>query len=70
MLNRIFLKFVRGYQRWISPFLLPACRFYPSCSEYAAQAIQRYSLVKAVVLIVPRIFKCHPYHEGGSDPLK
>jgi putative membrane protein insertion efficiency factor len=70
MLNRIFLKFVRGYQRWISPFLLPACRFYPSCSEYAAQAIQRYSLVKAVVLIVTRIFKCHPYHEGGSDPLK
>ena len=70
MFNRIFLKFVRGYQRWISPFLLPACRFYPSCSEYAAQAIQRYSLVKAVVLIVTRIFKCHPYHEGGSDPLK
>ena len=70
MLNRIFLKFVRGYQRWISPFLLPACRFYPSCSEYAAQAIQRYSLVKAVILIVTRIFKCHPYHEGGSDPLK
>ena len=70
MLNRIFLKFVRGYQRWISPFLLPACRFYPSCSEYAAQAIQRYSLVKAVVLIVTRIFKCHPYHEVGSDPLK
>ena len=70
MLNRIFLKFVRGYQRWISPFLLPACRFYPSCSEYAAQAIQRYSLVKAVVLIVARIFKSHPYHEGGSDPLK
>ena len=70
MLNRIFLKFVRGYQRWISPFLLPSCRFYPSCSEYATQAIQRYSLVKAVVLIVTRIFKCHPYHEGGSDPLK
>ena len=70
MLNRIFLKFVHGYQRWISPFLLPACRFYPSCSEYAAQAIQRYSLVKAGVLIVTRIFKCHPYHEGGSDPLK
>lgn len=70
MLNRIFLKFVRGYQRWIAPFLLPACRFYPSCSEYAAQALQHYSLVKAVALIVTRIFKCHPYHEGGSDPLK
>ena len=70
MLNRIFLKFVRWYQRWISPFLLPACRFYPSCSEYAAQALQRYSFVKAGVLIVARIFKCNPYHEGGADPLK
>ena len=70
MLNRIFLKFVRGYQRWIAPFLLPACRFYPSCSEYAAQALQHHSLVRAVVLIIARIFKCPPYHEGGSDPLK
>ena len=70
MLNWILLKLIRGYQRWIAPIFLPACRFYPSCSEYAAQAIQRYSLVKAVVLIVTRIFKCHPYHEGGSDPLK
>ena len=70
MLNWIFLKLVRGYQRWISPLFLPACRFHPSCSEYAAQALQRYSLAKAVTLIFARIFKCHPYHEGGADPLK
>ena len=70
MLNWIFLKLVRGYQRWISPLFFPACRIYPSCSEYAAQALKRYSLTKAVALIVARIFKCHPYHEGGADPLK
>ena len=70
MLNWIFLKLIRGYQRWVAPFFLPACRFYPSCSEYAAQALQRYSLVKAGALIVARIFKCHPYQEGGADPLK
>ena len=70
MLNWIFLKLVRGYQRWISPLFFPACRFHPSCSEYAVQALQRYSLAKAVVLIIARIFKCHPFHEGGVDPLK
>ena len=70
MLNWIFLKLIRGYQRWVAPFILPACRFYPSCSEYAAQALQRYSLVKAGILIIVRIFKCNPYHEGGADPLK
>ena len=70
MLNWIFLKLIRGYQRWIAPVFLPACRFYPSCSEYAAQALSRYSLVKAGVLITARIFKCNPYHEGGEDPLK
>ena len=70
MLNWIFLKLIRGYQRWISPLFFSTCRFYPSCSEYAAQALQRYSLVKAGALIVARIFKCHPYHVGGADPLK
>ena len=70
MLNWIFIKLIRGYQRWISPLFFSTCRFYPSCSEYAAQALQRYSLVKAGALIVARIFKCHPYHEGGADPLK
>jgi uncharacterized protein len=70
MLNQIFLKFVRGYQRWISPLYMPTCRFYPSCSEYAVQALQRYSLIKAGGLVSLRILKCHPFHEGGSDPLK
>ena len=70
MLNQIFLKLIRGYQRWISPLYMPTCRFYPSCSEYAAQALQRYSLIKAGGLVSLRILKCHPFHEGGSDPLK
>ena len=70
MLNQISLKLVRGYQRWISPLFFPACRFYPSCSEYAAQALERYSFVRAVGLIISRLVKCHPYHNGGADPLK
>jgi uncharacterized protein len=70
MLNQISLKLVRGYQRWISPLFFPACRFYPSCSEYAAQAFERYTFVRAVGLIISRLLKCHPYHNGGADPLK
>ncbi|MBT5027911.1 MAG: membrane protein insertion efficiency factor YidD [Nitrospinaceae bacterium] len=70
MLNQIFLKFIRGYQRWVSPLFSPACRFHPSCSEYAAQALNRYSLIRAAGLIIYRILKCNPYHNGGADPLK
>ena len=50
--------------------LSPACRFYPSCSEYSYQALERFSLFKASWLISARLMKCHPWHEGGHDPLK
>ena len=70
MLNEIFLKLVRCYQKWVSPLFFPACQFYPSCSEYAVQALKRYSLIKAGGLIIIRLLKCHPYHNGGADPLK
>ncbi len=70
MLNRIFKAVIRFYQRWISPMFLPACRFHPSCSEYSCQALERFSLFKAAWLIVARLMKCHPWHEGGHDPLK
>jgi len=70
MLNRIFKIAIRFYQRWISPMLQPACRFHPSCSEYSCQALERFPLFKASWLIVSRLMKCHPWHEGGHDPLK
>jgi len=70
MLNRIFKTVIRFYQRWISPMLRPACRFHPSCSEYSCQALERFSLFKASWLIFSRLMKCHPWHEGGHDPLK
>ena len=70
MLNRIFKAAIRFYQRWVSPLFLPACRFYPSCSEYSCQALERFSLLKASGLILARLLKCHPWHEGGHDPLK
>ncbi|RLB19754.1 MAG: membrane protein insertion efficiency factor YidD [Deltaproteobacteria bacterium] len=57
------------YQRIISPFKPPCCRFYPSCSDYARQAIEKYGILKGGMLAVVRVLKCHPFHPGGYDPL-
>jgi len=60
---------IRVYQRTISPLLPPACRFTPSCSEYAAQAIERYGAARGSVMAVKRLLRCHPWHPGGFDPV-
>ena len=58
------------YRRLISPLLPPLCRFYPSCSEYASQAIRRHGLVRGTWMAAVRLSKCHPLHPGGFDPVK
>ncbi|MCG6962951.1 MAG: membrane protein insertion efficiency factor YidD [Acidobacteria bacterium] len=60
---------LRAYKKWISPLLPPACRFSPTCSEYAAEAIGRYGLVKGSWLGLKRLLRCHPFHPGGYDPV-
>ncbi len=60
---------IRAYQRWVGPVIPPACRFAPSCSEYAAEAIARYGLCRGVALAAARLLRCHPYHPGGLDPV-
>ncbi|NIP99744.1 MAG: membrane protein insertion efficiency factor YidD [Nitrospinaceae bacterium] len=70
MVNRLLQAILRFYQRWISPMLMPACRFHPSCSEYSCQALEHHSFFKASWLILCRLSKCHPFHAGGHDPLK
>lgn len=57
------------YQKFISPFLMPSCRFYPSCSTYARLAFERYGILKGGILSVTRILRCHPLHPGGYDPV-
>lgn len=61
---------IGGYQRWISPLLGPCCRFEPSCSHYASEAIERYGLLRGVAKSCLRLLKCHPFHPGGFDPVK
>ena len=60
---------VQFYRYAISPMLPPRCRFTPTCSEYACEAIERYGPVKGVALAIRRVGKCHPWHPGGYDPI-
>lgn len=60
---------IKGYQYFISPLLGPSCRFQPTCSYYAIEAIQRFGFFKGFILSVKRISKCHPLHPGGEDPV-
>ncbi|MCY3723268.1 MAG: membrane protein insertion efficiency factor YidD [Candidatus Poribacteria bacterium] len=66
----ILLQLIRFYRRFLSPFFPPSCRFYPTCSQYALQALKRYGALKGCWLTIKRLSKCHPYHPGGFDPLK
>jgi putative membrane protein insertion efficiency factor len=60
---------IRGYRRWVSPGLAPRCRFYPSCSEYALEALRTRGLVVGTALMVWRLLRCAPWHPGGYDPV-
>jgi putative membrane protein insertion efficiency factor len=68
--KKIIILFVRGYQKFISPLFPQTCRFYPSCSAYFIQAVEKYGALKGSYLGIKRILKCHPFHPGGYDPLK
>ncbi|MBI5548105.1 MAG: membrane protein insertion efficiency factor YidD [Deltaproteobacteria bacterium] len=68
-LQVFLLALVKGYRVAISPLLPPACRFYPSCSAYAEQALRRHGPIRGTVLTARRLMRCHPLHEGGIDPV-
>ena len=61
--------FIKVYKQLLSPLLPPACRFYPTCSEYALEAIRKHGALKGSYLALRRILKCHPMCEGGFDPV-
>jgi putative membrane protein insertion efficiency factor len=60
---------VAGYRRWLSPLHRPACRFTPTCSQYAVEALERYGLARGGYLALRRLLRCHPLHPGGYDPV-
>jgi len=69
MLKKFFLSIIRFYQIAISPLKPPTCRFYPTCSHYGLEAVERFGALKGGWLTIKRILKCHPFHPGGIDPV-
>jgi putative membrane protein insertion efficiency factor len=69
-MRNLFLAVIVFYRRWISPLLPPACRFEPTCSHYACEAIRRHGALRGGALALWRLLKCHPFHPGGLDPVK
>jgi uncharacterized protein len=67
--TRLLMLIVTGYRRGVSPLLMPRCRFAPSCSEYALQALAVHGALRGSWLAVRRIVRCHPFHPGGYDPV-
>ncbi|MBS4200101.1 membrane protein insertion efficiency factor YidD [Bacillus sp. FJAT-49732] len=68
-MKKILIMIIRFYQKIISPLKPPTCRFYPTCSQYGIEAIQRFGALRGGFLTIKRILKCHPFHPGGIDPV-
>ena len=69
VLSGILVFLIQCYKAFVSPILPPACRFYPTCSQYAAEAVRKHGPFKGSALAAKRLLKCHPLHGGGYDPV-
>jgi putative membrane protein insertion efficiency factor len=69
-MRELVLVSLRFYKQWISPLLPSACRFHPTCSEYMMHAVDKYGVIRGILLGLKRLSKCHPFHEGGYDPVR
>ena len=70
MFREAGIALIIGYKRFVSPMLPPSCRFTPSCSLYTLQAIEKYGLLKGILMGTWRLLRCHPFSKGGFDPVK
>ena len=69
-MKTVLIGLLRFYKAAMSPLLPPSCRFVPTCSEYAAEAVQRYGALRGSWMGLRRLLRCHPFHPGGYDPVK
>jgi len=69
-MRKLIVAFLRLYKLAISPMLPSACRYYPSCSDYMRQAVEKYGPARGVWMGIKRIARCHPFHQGGLDPVR
>lgn len=68
-MKKVLIALIKFYRAAVSPYRRPCCRFTPSCSQYAMQAIEKYGALKGGFLAVRRILRCNPFHKGGYDPV-
>lgn len=68
-MKKIFVLIIKFYQVAISPYTRPSCRFQPTCSHYSVEALEKHGFLKGTYLSIRRILRCHPFHEGGYDPV-
>lgn len=68
-MRRLLIALIRVYQYTISPYLAPSCRYTPTCSRYSIEAIQQFGVIRGSWMAARRISRCHPWHEGGYDPV-
>ncbi|MEG0288450.1 MAG: membrane protein insertion efficiency factor YidD [Carnobacterium sp.] len=68
-MKKVLITGIKGYQKGISPLFPPTCRYYPTCSSYAIEAIERHGALKGTVMGTARILRCHPFVKGGFDPV-
>ena len=68
-MKQIAIVLIKCYRLFISPLKPPTCRFMPTCSEYALQAIEKYGIIRGGKMAIRRILRCHPFHPGGYDPV-
>ena len=70
-MRALLIILIKAYRKYISPLKgRPSCRFYPTCSQYALEAVSKYGAIKGSFLSIKRLLKCHPFHPGGYDPVK
>ena len=69
-MRKVVIAALSFYKRFLSPFVPSACRYHPTCSEYTMDAIQRYGVLRGMGRGLLRILRCHPFHEGGFDPVR
>ncbi|MDD2720553.1 MAG: membrane protein insertion efficiency factor YidD [Gallionella sp.] len=68
-MRRFLITVIHGYQYFISPLKPPTCRFIPTCSDYACQALTKYGLLRGIWMSLKRLARCNPWHSGGYDPI-
>jgi putative membrane protein insertion efficiency factor len=68
-MNKLIVAMIRVYRYALSPLLGPSCRFYPSCSQYALEAVSRHGSLRGLLLALKRVLRCNPWHCGGHDPV-